>query len=42
MALKWSQQALRLYLMRDGEILDRDLDNYVELILNIHTNMNRK
>lgn len=42
MALKWSQQALRLYLIRDGEILDRDLDNYVELILNIHTNMNRK
>jgi tetratricopeptide (TPR) repeat protein len=41
MALKWSQLALRLYLMTEDEKVDRELDDYVELLSTIRADMNR-
>jgi tetratricopeptide (TPR) repeat protein len=40
MALKWSEQALRLYLMDDYGKPDREVDNYVQLLMAIHTDIN--
>jgi len=40
MALEWSEQALRLYLMDDSERSEKEIDNYVELFLTTHTDMN--